>query len=138
MKEVAVTPSNSPVELQLGQRDEKHSVTLRPIDAVEKSTELGAEGEAKAKTKTALSDGTLIAEVKENLEKLNKYIPVTSTNLSFEFDESGDPPFIRVVDKENEEVIREIPSKEFREVAKALDELADKLSGKGLLFNQSA
>ncbi|WMN59374.1 flagellar protein FlaG [Pseudoalteromonas xiamenensis] len=138
MKEVAVTPSHSPVELQLGQRDDKQSVTLRPIDAVEKSNGFGVEDEAKAKTKSALSDGTLIAEVKENLEKLNKYIPVTSTNLSFEFDESGDPPFIRVVDKENEEVIREIPSKEFREVAKALDELADKLSGKGLLFNQSA
>ncbi|MFC3031842.1 flagellar protein FlaG [Pseudoalteromonas fenneropenaei] len=137
MKEVAVTASHSPVELQLGQRDDRRSVTLRPIEVVEKATKYGAE-EDEAKSKDALSDGTLIAEVKENLEKLNKYIPVTSTNLSFEFDESGDPPFIRVVDKENEEVIREIPSKEFREVAKALDELADKLSGKGLLFNQSA
>ena len=29
----------------------------------------------------------LIAEVKQNLEKLNSYIPVTSTNLIFEFDE---------------------------------------------------
>lgn len=135
MKEIAVTPSHSPMEVQFGQRDDKHSVTLRPIEAAEKSkSSSSVEDEAEK----ALSDGTLIAEVKDNLEKLNRYIPVTSTNLSFEFDESGDPPFIRVVDKENEEVIREIPSKEFREVAKALDELADKLSGKGLLFNQSA
>ena len=61
----------------------------------------------------------LIAEVKQNLEKLNSYIPVTSTNLIFEFDEKGDPPIIKVLDKENDEVIREIPTEEFREVAKA-------------------
>ncbi|TMO44818.1 flagellar biosynthesis protein FlaG [Pseudoalteromonas sp. S4389] len=80
----------------------------------------------------------IIAEVKENLEKLNKYIPVTATNLIFEFDELGDPPIIKVLDKESEEVIREIPTKEFREVAKALEEFADKLTNKGLLFNHSA
>lgn len=80
----------------------------------------------------------LIAEVKQNLEKLNSYIPVTSTNLIFEFDEKGDPPIIKVLDKENDEVIREIPTKEFREVAKALEEFADKLSNKGLLFDRTA
>jgi flagellar protein FlaG len=80
----------------------------------------------------------LIAEVKQNLEKLNDYIPVTSTNLIFEFDELGDPPIIKVLDKENDEVIREIPTEEFREVAKALEEFADKLTNKGLLFNRTA
>ncbi|WP_421419802.1 flagellar protein FlaG [Pseudoalteromonas lipolytica] len=80
----------------------------------------------------------LIAEVKQNLEKLNEYIPVTSTNLIFEFDELGDPPVIKVLDKQNDEVIREIPTEEFREVAKALEEFADKLSNKGLLFDRTA
>lgn len=80
----------------------------------------------------------LIAEVKQNLEKLNNYIPVTSTNLIFEFDEKGDPPIIKVLDKQNDEVIREIPTEEFREVAKALEEFADKLSNKGLLFDRTA
>lgn len=80
----------------------------------------------------------LIAEVKQNLEKLNSYIPVTSTNLIFEFDEKGDPPIIKVLDRENDEVIREIPTEEFREVAKALEEFADKLTNKGLLFDRTA
>jgi flagellar protein FlaG len=132
MKEVTATSSHSPVELQLGQREDKVNVTLRPV---EKATESLTKYDEK---QSQTPDGTLIAKVKSNLEKLNEFIPVTSTNLYFEFDESGDPPFIRVVDKENKEVIREIPSKEFREVAKALDELADKLSGKGLLFDHSA
>ena len=94
---------------------------------VDDSKQLDSESERKA----------LIDEVKENLEKLNKYIPVTSTNLKFEFDEQGDPPIIKVFDKTSEEVIREIPTEEFREVAKALDEFADKLTNKGLLFNQT-
>ncbi|MEH6393574.1 flagellar protein FlaG [Pseudoalteromonas sp.] len=94
---------------------------------VDDSKQLDSKSERKA----------LIDEVKENLEKLNKYIPVTSTNLKFEFDEQGDPPIIKVFDKTSEEVIREIPTEEFREVAKALDEFADKLTNKGLLFNQT-
>lgn len=80
----------------------------------------------------------LFAEVKENLEKLNEFIPVTATNLIFEFDELGQPPIIKVLDKQSNEVIREIPTEEFREVAKALDEFADKLTSKGLLLNQTA
>jgi flagellar protein FlaG len=42
------------------------------------------------------------------------------------------------MDKDNKEVIREIPSEEFREVAKALEEFTDKLTGKGVIFNQTA
>ncbi|TGE83371.1 flagellar biosynthesis protein FlaG [Pseudoalteromonas sp. KS88] len=95
---------------------------------IDDSQKLDSEGERKA----------LIDEVKENLEKLNKYIPVASTNLKFEFDEDGDPPIIKVFDKKSEEVIREIPTEEFREVAKALEEFADKLTNKGLILNQTA
>lgn len=82
-------------------------------------------------------DKDLFVEVKGNLEKLNEYIPVTSTNLKFEFDDDGDLPIIKVLDKSNDEVIREIPTEEFREIAKALDEFADKLTNKGLLFNKT-
>jgi flagellar protein FlaG len=90
-----------------------------------------AEDEGKVK------ESELLKDVKENLDKLNQYIPISSTNLSFEFDEKGTPPFIRVIDKGNNEVIREIPSEEFREVAKALDEFADKLSSKGFIFDKT-
>ena len=82
-------------------------------------------------------DKELFVEVKDNLEKLNEYIPVTSTNLKFEFDDGGDLPIIKVLDKSNDEVIREIPTEEFREIAKALDEFADKLTNKGLLINKT-
>jgi flagellar protein FlaG len=45
---------------------------------------------------------------------------------------------VKVLDKDSQEVIREIPPKEFREVAQALQEVADKLSNsKGVLFNDT-
>ena len=76
------------------------------------------------------------AEFRENLEQINNFLPVSSTNLVFEFDELGEPPVVKVIDKESEEIIREIPPKEFREVAKVFDELADKLSNpRGIIFN---
>ncbi|WP_151172389.1 flagellar protein FlaG [Pseudoalteromonas ruthenica] len=77
-------------------------------------------------------------ELRESLEKLNEFVPIRSTNLIFEFDELGDPPVVKVVDRDSEEVIREIPPKEFREIAKALEEFADKLDNRGVFFDQSA
>lgn len=77
-------------------------------------------------------------DIKDNLKKLNDFIPVQSTSLVFEFDELGDPPVVKVLDKDSQEVIREIPPKEFREMAQALQEVADKLSNsKGVLFNDT-
>lgn len=93
--------------------------------------EVSSENEERDK-KDVLSDS-----VKLDLERVNNFIPLTSTNLSFEFDEEGNPPFIRVVDKDSNEVIREIPSEDFREVAKALNDLADKISGKGVLIDKT-
>ncbi|WP_372766415.1 flagellar protein FlaG [Pseudoalteromonas sp.] len=83
-------------------------------------------------------DGNFFEEIKENLKKINDFISVSSTNLIFEFDELGEPPVVKVIDKSNDEVIREIPPQEIREVAKAFENLADKLNTPaGVLFNDS-
>lgn len=78
------------------------------------------------------------ADLQQNLQKLNEVFPLTTTNLSFEFDKTGSESFIRVIDRDNEKVIREIPSEEFRKVAKALDEFADNFRSKGLIFDRTA
>ncbi|MBQ4846312.1 MULTISPECIES: flagellar protein FlaG [unclassified Pseudoalteromonas] len=105
--------------------------------ALEKTKNTTEDRQGELKTDTPQERQTLIDTVQKNLDKVNEFLPVTSTNLSFEFGENGDPPFIRVIDKDNDEVIREIPSEEFREVAKALDEFADKLVSKGVLLNET-
>ncbi|MFY8350057.1 flagellar protein FlaG [Pseudoalteromonas sp. SSM20] len=84
------------------------------------------------------NDENFFDEIRENLKKINDFIPVSSTNLIFEFDELGEPPVVKVIDKSNNEVIREIPPQEIRDVAKAFESLADKLiTQTGILFNDS-
>ncbi|RXF07166.1 flagellar protein FlaG [Pseudoalteromonas sp. PS5] len=136
MKEIQVSTHSGPNVLQQKpdelSKDERGAETTRAVEQLEtgRDTHKAREDEQ--------SKGNLVAEVKQNLEKVNQFIPVTSTNLQFEFDEEGDPPIVKVIDSESNKVIREIPSEEFREVAKALEEFADKVSSRGLLFDETA
>ncbi len=78
-----------------------------------------------------------VEEVTAAVDKINLNLMSKSTNVVFEFDKKGDPPVVKVVDRHNGEVIREIPSKEMRAVAKALNELADNMTGSsGILLNE--
>lgn len=63
----------------------------------------------------------------ERLSTINEQFPLKATSLIFEFDDANDPPIIKVVDKESGDVIRELPPKELREIAKALSDIADSL-----------
>ena len=87
------------------------------------------------KPSTEAERASFFEDIRKNLEKINQFIPIQSTNLVFEFDELGDPPIIKVVDKDSSEIIREIPPREFSEMAKALDEFADKLNSSALIFD---
>ena len=75
-------------------------------------------------------------EIKENLKKINDFIPVSSTNLVFEFDELNEPPIVKVVDKENGETIREIPPKYFSDVSSVLKDVSERLTNGGFLLDK--
>ncbi|TMO43802.1 flagellar protein FlaG [Pseudoalteromonas ruthenica] len=107
---------------------------------VQEDIKLKAEDDSLVSNKSELmqTQQQLNEELRESLDRINDFIPIRSTNLVFEFDELGDPPIVKVIDRDSEEVIREIPPKEFREVAKALEEFADKLDNRGVFFDQSA
>ena len=77
-------------------------------------------------------------QIRQTLEQINKVIPITNTRLVFEFDELGDPPVIKVIDKTSNELIREIPSQDLVKVAKAFSEMADNLTKAGGLINFQA
>lgn len=77
-------------------------------------------------------------QIRQTLEQINKLIPIANTRLVFEFDELGDPPIIKVIDKTSNELIREIPSQDLVKVAKAFSEMADNLTKAGALVNFQA
>lgn len=70
--------------------------------------------------------------VKQAVEQVNKAVPSFSRNLQFSVDEDTNKNIVRVVDTTSGELIRQIPSEEIIEIAKALDKL------QGMIIRQKA
>lgn len=70
--------------------------------------------------------------VKQAVEQVNKAVPSFSRNLQFSVDEDTNRNIVRVVDTSTGDVIRQIPSEEILEIAKALDKL------QGMIIRQKA
>lgn len=73
-----------------------------------------------------------LAQVSEAIKGINKAIQALSQNVEFTIDEDTDRAIVMVVDQQTKEVIRQMPSKEALEIAKALDRV------QGLILRQQA
>lgn len=91
-----------------------------------------AVGSNEGQQKTDASDGTQDADRKRTLvpeqlqevvENLNKTADVFNKRLKFELDDETDRLVVKVVDRETQEVIRQIPPEEALEVAKKIERL---------------
>lgn len=71
-------------------------------------------------------------QVSEAVKKINDVIQVVDRNLEFTVDKDTDMTVVKVIDSESKEVIRQIPSEEVVQIAKALDKL------QGLLLRDKA
>lgn len=71
-------------------------------------------------------------KVAEALERIQKFVEPMASDLQFSVDESSGMRVVKVLDRATQEVIRQIPSAEVLEIAKALDRL------QGLLLKQKA
>jgi flagellar protein FlaG len=71
-------------------------------------------------------------QVKQAVQNINKSLQTLSQDLVFSVDTDSKRTIVKVVDQKTKEVIRQIPSTEALEIAKALDTV------KGLLIKQQA
>jgi flagellar protein FlaG len=71
-------------------------------------------------------------QLKEAVSNINKSLQSLGQDLEFSVDEGSNRTIVRVVDQKTKEVIRQIPSPEALEIAKALDTVS------GLLIKQTA
>lgn len=71
-------------------------------------------------------------DVDQAVEKINDAVRTFSQKLEFSVDKETETFVVKVVDKETKEVIRQIPSEEFLQIAKAMDKL------QGLLIKDKA
>ncbi|NMG17466.1 flagellar protein FlaG [Aromatoleum bremense] len=71
-------------------------------------------------------------ELREALDTINEVVHVHAANLSFSVDEDTRITVVKLIDSETDEVLRQIPSEEALQIAKALDRL------QGLLVRDKA
>ncbi|OPX56823.1 Uncharacterized conserved protein, FlaG/YvyC family [Oceanospirillum multiglobuliferum] len=69
------------------------------------------------------SDVYALGEVDMALEKINKYAEIQQVNLRLSVDKELNRVVIRVVDKDTDEMIRQIPSEQAIALAKRIDEV---------------
>jgi flagellar protein FlaG len=66
-------------------------------------------------------------QVKQAVQDINKSLQSLSQGLEFSVDTDSKEVIIKVVDQQTKEVLRQMPSKEALEIAKALDQVLGKL-----------
>jgi flagellar protein FlaG len=66
-------------------------------------------------------------QVTQALKSINELLQTRSPDLEFSLDRDSNRAIVRVVDKETQEVIRQMPSEDVLQIAKALDRLQSML-----------
>jgi flagellar protein FlaG len=73
-----------------------------------------------------------LEELRAAVEKIQEFVSSTASDIKFSIDEDSGRTVVKVIDRETQEVIRQIPSQEMLDLAQALDKL------QGLLIKQKA
>lgn len=77
-------------------------------------------------------DETSDADVLRAVERINESLPPSSQGIEFAVDADSERVIVKVVDRETREVLRQMPTQEALDIAKALDR------NQGLLIRQEA
>lgn len=73
-----------------------------------------------------------LEKLRAAVEKIQEFVSSAASDIEFSIDEESGRTIVKVIDRETEDVIRQIPSQEMLDLAKALDRL------QGLLIKQKA
>ena len=68
-----------------------------------------------------------IEQTKQAVQDIERMMKLFSRNVEFSYDSEENRAIMRVVDQETKEVIRQVPTKEALEIAKALAKIQDML-----------
>ena len=124
----AVTATPLPTSVTAGTIGAK-PLTSAPVEATGRAQRTGEPNrEALASGQGRSSSSP--EDLQKTLEEVQSAINVITNDLQFSIDEDTGKTLIKIVDRETDEVIKQIPSEELLRISKALDTL------KGLLVKQ--
>ena len=106
------------------------AAAARKADATPEAARLQTPQEAAQADKAAQQPSS--EELNQAVKQIQDVIKQTANSLQFSIDEDIGVTVVKVIDTESKKVIRQIPSEEVMDIAKALDKL------QGLLVKQQA
>jgi len=92
-----------------------------------------ADEEAKATSAQATDPEAL----RQAVERAQNALPPKARGIAFSMNEKTDTVVVKIIDRESEEIIRQIPSEEFLKIAEALNDQIEDIRS-GLLVQQKA
>ena len=99
----------------------------RPAIAVPMTAEIRAGEMQTANAVQQAGASVSLDQVKQAVEDINQSLQSLSQGLEFSLDTDTKEVVIKVVDQQTREVLRQMPTKEALEIAKALDQVLGKL-----------
>jgi flagellar protein FlaG len=113
-------PATSPQAPPAAER----GIRIAPSIVLDKKAELGVDPNVAVQATKPVPDEQ---EVTQALKSINEVLKARSPDLEFSVDSDSNRSVVKVVDKNTQEVIRQMPTKEALEIAKALDRLQSML-----------
>ncbi|HEY0490377.1 MAG TPA: flagellar protein FlaG [Telluria sp.] len=111
-------PATSPVQPQAPVIMREPAPAAQPARAPAAAAPAAKTSEVQAKAEAPGKE-----ELSKALDSINKTLQDRAPGLEFSVDRESDRTIVKVVDMETKEVIRQMPSREAMEIAKALDKL---------------
>jgi flagellar protein FlaG len=84
----------------------------------------------------AVRDRGGLEELQKAVEKLQEFVSIAASDIQFSIDKDLGRTVVKVIDRETKDVIRQIPSEEMLDLAKALDKALGE--PQGVLVKQKA
>jgi flagellar protein FlaG len=122
-----VSELNMPISNSNSQSLETQKVESRPKVELLNSQQIGNSSSDEQQSQEEFA----VEELSNVVTDMNSVAQNLQRNLLFSVDENSGGTFVKVVDKETDETVREIPAKEIREIKARLEEVA------GMIFNKS-
>ena len=102
----------------------ERGIRIAPSIVVDKKAQAGVDPEITVHPAKAVTEEQHITQA---LHSINEVLKARSPDLEFSVDSDSHRSVVKVVDKNTQEVIRQMPTKEALEIAKALDRLQSML-----------
>ena len=117
-------------------RDAPEAIAKKQAEVVQKaevkSVESGAADPEKGNQVKTVADVVELRELDEAVSELNSVAQMLRRELQLAVDEQSGEVVVKVLDEQNDEVIRQIPSEEVLELRKSMEDM------KGVIFKGSA